>query len=140
MKKVAEVQTMCAQHDQLRDVANLYRLELAKPGPDPRSLADCRWKLMRLVTGHLAYEGLHLYPALLKSGGKDADTARQMATEIEQLSGALQTHVREWTVTRIESDWPGYRRAAETLIETLLRRLDREEKHLYPLLLVAKAA
>lgn len=140
MKKVAEVQAMCAQHDQLRDVASLYRLELAKPGPDPRSLADCRWKLMRLVTGHLAYEGLHLYPALYAAGGRNADIARQMATEIEQLSGALQNHVREWTVTRIDSDWPGYRRAAGALIDTLVLRIDREEKDIYPLLLVAKAA
>jgi hypothetical protein len=140
MKKVAEVQTMCAQHDSLREVANFYRLELAKPRPDARSLADCRWKLIRLVTGHLAYEGLHLYPALFKSGGKEADTARQMATEIEQLTGALHDHVREWTVTRIESDWTGYRRAAELLIATLVSRIDREEKDLYPLLLVAKAA
>jgi Hemerythrin HHE cation binding domain len=140
MKKVAEVQTMCAQHDQLRDVANRYRLEIARPGPDPRSLADCRWKLMRLVTGHLAYEGLHLYPALYRSGGRDADAARQMATEIEQLSAELQNHVRDWTGTRIESDWPGYRLAAEALVDTLVRRLDREEKELYPLLLMAKAA
>ena len=140
MKKVAEVQTMCAQHEQLRDVANLYRMELTKPGPDPRSLADCRWKLMRLVTGHLAYEGLHLYPALCRSVGREADIARQMALEIEQLSGALQDHVREWTVIRIESDWTSYREAAEALIETLVRRMDREEKELYPLLLVAKAA
>ena len=110
---------MCAQHEQLRDVANLYRQELARAGPNPRSLADCRWKLMRLVTGHLAYEGLHLYPALYRSGGKDADTARQMAGEIEQLSGALQSHVREWTVTRIENDWPGYRRAAESELRAL---------------------
>ena len=139
MKKVAEVQAMCAQHDSLREVAKLYRRELAKPGPDPRSLADCRWKLMRLVTGHLAYEGLHLYPALLRSGGRDADTARQMATEIEQLSGTLHDHVREWTTARIERDWPGYRRAADALIAQLVCRLDREEKDLYPLLL-AKAA
>ena len=123
---------MCAQHEQLRDVANLYRQELARAGPNPRSLADCRWKLMRLVTGHLAYEGLHLYPALYRSGGKDADTARQMAVEIEQLSGALQSHVREWTVTRIENDWPGYRRAAESLIDTLVHRMDREEKVTLP--------
>ena len=140
MKKVAEIQAMCAQHDALREVAGQYRLELAKPAPEARSLADCRWKLMRLVTGHLAYEGLHLYSALHQAGGRYAETARQMAVEIEQLSGDLQNHVREWTVTRIESDWPGYRRAAEALVETLVRRLDREEKDLYPLLLVAKAA
>ncbi|HEV2570031.1 hemerythrin domain-containing protein [Sphingomonas sp.] len=140
MKKVAEVETMCAQHEALREIAKLYRLELARPAPDARSLADCRWKLMRLVTGHLAYEGLHLYPALYKAGGTAGETARQMADEIGQLSCALQCHVRDWTAARIESDWPGYRAAAEELIVQLLRRLEREEKSLYPLMPMAKAA
>ena len=140
MKRVAEVQTMCAQHDALREVANLYRQHLAQPGPDARSLADCRWKLIRLVTGHLAYEGLHLYPALYQAGGRDAAIARQMALEIEQLSCALQCHVRDWTSVRIEAEWLAYREAATALIETLERRLDREESDLYPLLMVAKAA
>ncbi|NNM77400.1 hemerythrin domain-containing protein [Sphingomonas sp. ID1715] len=140
MKKVAQVQIMCAQHQELRDVAQKYRHALAQARPEPQALADCRWRLMRLITGHIAYENAHLYPALPECGARAEALGKEMAAELGQLTAQLHAHVREWTAERIAADWSGYRAAAEALIVALTKRIDREEQELYPLLTFARAA
>lgn len=140
MTKVAEIETMCAQHQELREVAAVYRRELGRAAPDPKALADCRWRLLRLISGHIAYETAHLYPALRRCGAHAEDAGKRMASELERLTGQLHAHVREWTGERISGDWAGYRRTSYTLIDMLTARMDREEQDLYPLLDLAKAA
>lgn len=132
--------TMLAQHRELRALASDYRDEVAKTVPDLAALGKCRWTLARLISAHLAYEATHLYPALAKCGEKATATRDRMASEIGQLTAALGEHVRSWTVASIETEWASYRRSSRQLIDRLVARMDREEAELYPLLLTAKAA
>ncbi len=111
-----------------------------KPEADLAALAAFRWKLMRLVTGHLAFEDVHLYDALARGGGEAAAVAQSMAAELGHLLGSFQDHVRDWTPAAITGDWVGYRTASHALIAALVDRMDREEKQLYPLVVMAKAA
>ena len=134
------VRTMCAQHDELRALVARYRAELARPAPDLAALSDCRWKLLRLVMAHLAYEDAHLFPALARHGaGLDA-AGRTRKGEVSALFARFQDHVREWTAIRIESDWRAFGEHASTLLNALVARMEREERELYTPLLVAKAA
>jgi hypothetical protein len=135
-----QLETMRRQHDELRGLAITYEQELDRPSPDLSALSKCRWTLARLVSGHLAYEGAHLYPALASRDGTMVEIGRKMATEIAELGMRLQNHVREWTPGAIADDWAGYRRSSKELIAVLRARMDAEESELYPLLTVAKAA
>jgi hypothetical protein len=132
--------TMLAQHRELRTLAADYRRELDRAIPDLAALGKCRWTLARLISAHLAYETTHLYPAVQRIGPQPAALGDRMASEIGQLTAALGEHVRSWTVASIETDWARYRRASRQLIDTLCARMDREEAELYPLLGKAKAA
>jgi hemerythrin-like domain-containing protein len=134
------IETLCRQHEELRALANDYERELDKPQPDTTALSKCRWTLARLISAHLAYEGAHLYPALARTGGRAMESGRKMASEMTELGGRLQNHVREWTVSAIADDWNGYRRSSKDLIAVLRARMDAEEADLYPLAVVAKAA
>ena len=140
MAMISEVRIMCAQHDGLRELADAYRRELGKDGPDLGALASIRWKLMREVAVHIAFEDKHLYGALAQCGERIAELGRSMASELGHLHASLQDHVREWTSARIAEDWPGYRAAVGAFVTVLTTRMDREEQELYPLVLVAKAA
>jgi hypothetical protein len=134
------LETLIAQHRELRELAATYRTELDRPQPDLAALGKCRWTLARLISAHLAQEASHLYPALRRAGPAATAAGERYASEIGQLTDALGAHVRDWTVAMIESQWPAYRRSSAALITQLCARMDREEAELYPLLREAKAA
>lgn len=131
------VETLCRQHDELRALADSYQRELDKPAPDLAALSKCRWMLARLVSGHLAYERVHLYGVLAERGDV---SGLALADRLNNLGGCLSDHVRDWTAQMILSDWAGYARSSSALIKVLRTHMDDEEKQLYPKLLVAKAA
>jgi hypothetical protein len=132
--------TMLAQHRELRELADRYLAELASPTPDIAALGKCRWTLARLVSGHLAYEASHLYPTLQRLGAQAEASGRRAASEIGQMTDALGRHVRDWTAESIQKDWAGYRQSSKALVAMLCARMDKEEADLYPLVRQAKAA
>lgn len=131
------LETLCRQHDELRTLAATYQRELAKAAPDLQALSKCRWTLARLVSGHLAYERLHLYGALANRGDT---TGLRLGERLNALGAQLSEHVRDWTPGMISDDWLGYARASNDLIDILLEHMEEEERELYPRLLMAKAA
>jgi hypothetical protein len=138
MKSIVE--TMCRQHEELRALASEYYRQLDQATPDLQALSRCRWTLARLLSGHLAFEGAHLYPALSARGGRSQQVGAAMSAEAATLASTLQDHVRNWTASAILNDWDAYRAASRSLVEILVARLDAEEAELYPLALLAKAA
>ena len=134
------VETMLSQHAELRTLGIEYERELGKAAPDLAALAKCRWMLARLVSAHLAYEGAHLYPALERAGGRAAELGRAMSTEMAELGAQLGDHVRKWTSDGITNDWEHFALTSKAMIDTLKARMEREERELYPLLQIAKAA
>ena len=135
-----QLDTLLAQHRELRALAGTYRAELDRTQPDLAALGTCRWTLARLISTHLAHEASHLYPTLRRASPQAIAAGERFASEIGQLTEALGRHVREWTVARIEDDWRGYRKASQDLIAKLSARMDKEEAELYPLFREAMAA
>lgn len=132
--------TLLAQHRELRALADAYLAELSKAQPDLARLGKCRWTLARLISAHLAFEAMHLYPALQRLGTSAAASGERAASGIGQLTEALGAHVRDWTIPAIEADWEGYAQSSRSLIAKLCARMDQEEASLYPLVRQAKAA
>lgn len=134
------LETMLAQHRELRGLAENYVRELGKSEPDLAQLGKCRWTLARLVSAHIAFESSHLYPALKRLGPTAAANGEKSASEIGQLMEALGAHVRDWTISAIEADWAGYGKTSRALVSRLCTRMDEEETQLYPLIAEAKTA
>lgn len=135
-----QLQEMLRQHSELRALGVGYERELHRSTPDLTALAKCRWTLARLFSAHLAYEGLHLYPALNAQGGHAATIGRTFSGEMADLGAQLGEHVRKWTSDQIVSDWAAFSRSSLALIAALKARMDREEAEAYPLIEAAKAA
>lgn len=136
MSAANTIRTMCAQHDELRALAHRYRIELGKRGPDLRNLSECRWRLLRLVTVHLAFEDAHLQSFLAEQRTSKAfDRA-----DLDGLRDRFQNHVREWTSDRIVSEWPTFCRQASARLDELGVRMEREERDVYAPALLAKVA
>lgn len=102
--------------------------------PDPGVLADTRWQLSSFIMQHLAYEDRHLYSKLLSDERPHVvATGKKFQAELSELFGKYTEHAQFWTPDRIAADWQGFRTAARQSIEGMHRRIDHEERELFPL-------
>ena len=103
--------------------------------PSSVELFGVRRKLSGLLIAHLKAEDWVLYPPLLTSGDPAvAATARRFVDEMGGLAQAYSVFNERWDALSIESDWEGYRKAAQGIIDALTDRIVRENRDLYPLL------
>ena len=129
------IERMLADHAKLRACADRLEALLASGSvPDPDALADARWTLGSTMMQHLAFEERHLYAALRED---PRSHVRNVAAEFhEQLAssfGPYADHAKHWTPERVAESWDIYRGQTRTLLETMRRRMAREEEELYPL-------
>ncbi len=103
--------------------------------PPSVELFNVRRKLSSVLIAHLKGEDWVLYPPLLSSADPAvAATAKQFVDEMGGLAQAYSVFYERWDALSIESNWNGYREAADAIIEALNNRIIRENRDLYPLL------
>lgn len=103
--------------------------------PPPSELYMLRQELASALIRHLKAEDWVLYPRLLASPDKGiSETARSFSDEMGGLATEFKTHSERWGSFAIQEDWNGYRAETAIILETLARRVDRENRELYPLL------
>lgn len=123
-------------HRELLDTSAEIRTRVAAGElNDPIGLSQCRWRLARTVTQHLAVEDVHVYRKLA-SDPRPAAVAisARYERELGQLLGAFNAHIAEWPADAVRRDWLGYRAAITELLDALEARIQCEEHELYPLL------
>lgn len=107
---------------------------------DPAGLAQCRWKLARMVTAHLALEDAHVYGPLANDHRPEAVAIlRRFRQDLGLLLGQFSAHIGTWSAEAVMADWQGYCREAGALLAALDRRIDCEDDELYPLLIRDRA-
>jgi len=103
--------------------------------PASVELFNVRRKLSSVLISHLKAEDWVLYPPLLTCDDpKIAATAKRFVDEMGGLAQAYSVFNERWDALSIESDWAGYCKAAQGIIEALTSRIIRENRDLYPLL------
>lgn len=116
--------------DHLVDLIDLYRCDA-----DALPIAVQFHKLIGLLRVHLAQEDVQLYPGLMASG--DSETSRlalSYVTEMGGLSDELEEFARRWSSSAvIAGDFEEFAEHARELILQLVFRIERENRHLYPL-------
>lgn len=123
-------------HVDLLEVAREIRSRIAHDTLiDSVGLAQCRWRLARTVTQHLAMEDVHLYARLANDPRPEAVAiSARFERELKPLLGAFNAHIVEWTADAVRKDWDGYRVNMAGLLDALEARIECEEAELYPLL------
>ncbi len=121
------------QHDEISQT--VHRLAQATADRDnPRSVGAIRWKLARELMAHLALEDRILYPAMQKS--PDA-RIRATAATLQQETGAwadtFSRYMAAWCDDRVAREWADFCIETRGIIQALSERVDRENRHLYPL-------
>jgi hemerythrin-like domain-containing protein len=83
---------------------------------------------------HLALEDRILYPALQRQGDdRVRTTAARIQAEIGALAESFARYMAGWTDERITRDWRGFCTDSDRILDALARRIDREDRILYPL-------
>ena len=122
------------EHVELRRIAD--ELDRLMAGADPcdlTALARCRWRLVRLVTQHLALEDRQIYSRAPDPASPLGSIAARLKGEIGDLYDSFRGHITAWPSEAIVADWETYRTETRRLLATLHARIDREERELYPL-------
>lgn len=125
------------EHRILRGITGELRSRISEDRcSDPAGLAQCRWKLARMVTAHLAQEDAHVYGPLAHDPRPEAVAiSRRFRQELGLLLGQFSAHIGKWSAEAVIADWPGYCREAMALLEALDTRIECEDEELYPLLI-----
>lgn len=95
-------------------------------------LSRLRVKLSSLVRRHRATEEEFIFGPLTREGGLGKmPHLEPFVQELMREKARYSDHVRKWTPRAIESDWRGYVRASEGLLEGLKRIIRDEQASIY---------
>jgi hemerythrin-like domain-containing protein len=83
---------------------------------------------------HLAMEDKALYPRLAEDGAPpDAALAAAFMQEMGGLGAAFAAYNRNWPAPAIAADPAGFARETRAVFAALARRIERENRQLYPI-------
>jgi len=110
-------------------------IEARRPADDayPIALLLARW--VSLLRSHLASEDEWLYPTLVALGGPcAAERVRAFETDMGHLAQRLESFDRRWPSSAvIAADFDRFRDEAFALFADFDRRIEREDRILYPI-------
>jgi hemerythrin-like domain-containing protein len=125
------------EHEAALDMAQrlLELIDAYQPGQPGFSILMQLNRLYGLLRIHLAHEDVELYPRLIASADpKVARTVQLYLGEISGLADHMESFARHWSCSAsITSNFVEFRDAAHDLVLSLVVRIEREERHLYPL-------
>jgi hypothetical protein len=124
-----------ADHQKIRGiVARFCELLFTTEPCDGACLAAIRWELGSAVMQNLAFEERHIYSKLAAAG---TEQSRALMADPNYDLGAIfalyTRHVELWPPARAQAEWLAYRSSAENLLEVLLKRMEWEERQIFPL-------
>ena len=131
------------EHRELLDLLSQLSEAIARPEAAPQvELFDLRMKICATLIGHLKVEDWSVYPMLIAHPDPAvATTARRFNDEMGGLASTFANYSRRWTTMMIQTHWSSFCSESAEIIEALTRRIEREERELYPLATrAAKAA
>lgn len=134
MHLVHEMRRLRAEHAALTTLSGFLMDLLAAPElPRPTELAAVRSMFRDTLVRHLKCEDWILYPRLKASGDAELSRlARQFVGEMGHLAEDFVAYDARWTEAEIASDWPGFCRETEAMLDAIGMRIEREESDLYP--------
>ena len=121
------------QHDDILRVAGDITSQLKTNG-DAAALRKLLSNLAGKVNFHLAMEDEALYPQLMKAGTADVKArATKFKEEMGGLGKVFTDYNNKWQTSAIRADFDGFANETRKVFGALAKRIERENKELYPL-------
>jgi len=123
-------------HRSIRQIADAFDVVIADGRPaDPKELAQLRWRLIKEILQHLAFEEQVALGELSRDMRPEAVlAAKRFRDELTGLNQQFNAHVARWNGHVDEREWAEYRAAVRRVLATIRSRLLREDLELLPLL------
>lgn len=123
-----------AEHWDLMEASDLLLRMLDRDArPLSHEIAAMRWQLSVMTEQHLAHERQVVRRPLEQSDDPNARfLGRVYADELNELRRASARHRARWNPAAIDADWAGYRAAATRRVAALKRRIEWEEREIFP--------
>lgn len=133
---MSDISKLREEHADLAAIgAQLSGIIAGDAPPAPQDLYRLRMALASGLIRHLKNEDWNLYPDLMSSSNQRiAFTARAFSASMGGLATEFKDYSERWGADAIRSDWNGYRRDTAEILRSLMFRIAREERDLYPLL------
>lgn len=130
-----EMDRLRAEHAALMALARIILAMIDDPAPlRPADLASARSALRTTLVRHLKCEDWALYPRLRASGEPGlVRLTRAFELEMGDLADNFAAYDDKWTAARVAADRAGFCRETRIVFDLLGRRVEREERELYPL-------
>mgnify|MGYP005994727553 CR=1 FL=1 len=121
--------------EQHRQIADLSEDMLRAVAVDqPRPVSALRWRLARQLFAHLAMEDGIFYPMMARCRDPQLmQTARDFQAEMGGLASDFKAYMAGWSDARIAGEWPEFCVQTRAIIARMHRRMEREDRILYPL-------
>jgi hypothetical protein len=103
--------------------------------PSQLVLFDLRRELVSTLLAHLKLEDWALYPRLIQSSDDGiSKLGRTFQQEMGGLAPAFVAYCDKWSASAIECDWHAYCEDTREILDSLEKRLVRENRELLPVL------
>lgn len=122
------------QHDEILALAGSITKMLEGKEPDVLAVRKQVSLLAGKVNFHLAMEDKALYPRLMERKGTRADAmASRFMAEMGGLAEVFGNYTTKWQPSAIRADLPGFATETRKVFGALAKRIERENRELYPL-------
>ncbi len=121
-------------HADLRDAIAALEKVVSRPAPEGEALSAARLRLSRISRQRRSLIECTILPLLHDVPPAAAAEIADLRLEAARLLVESSSHIGAWTMRAIVADWAGYQRASAGMRASMLRRIDREARLLYPLL------
>ena len=122
------------EHARIDRLAQKLRGLVGERRRDVGAILACLRHLSLELSAHLTYEDSFIYPMLADLSNEPVRSqADAFVAEFSSLREDWSLYLREWTDECIEADWDQFAETTMALLFRLDRRVQRENKLLYPL-------
>lgn len=133
-----DVNELRRQHQELAVIVDQL-LEAVRDKGTQQSVGAVRWHLARQLMSHLALEDRIFYPAMQRMADEGARaTAARLQAEMGTLGQSFSAYMHRWNDDQVAREWAKFCADTREIIGALKRRMEQEERLLYPLVEAAE--
>lgn len=129
------VDAFAREHVQISTaITHLRDMVAGDPPDDLGPISAARWRLGFLVAKHVSVEDTHIFPIIAADIRSEVqDVIARFNGRINVIKNDFRAYQSDWPPDRIMAEWPGFCAATQACLNELEKRIEVEERELFPL-------